>query len=65
MTMMNSLERGEGRADLVRRGNGQTRRVLGGKRHEFTFDSAVVRVQSASFERSGWHPLVVWARMIA
>ena len=48
MTLMNALECREVRADFVGSSNGQTRRVLGGNRHEVTFDSAVVRVQSAS-----------------
>ena len=41
MTVMDPLERGEGRADFVGRGNGKSERLIGGKSHVVTFHSAV------------------------
>ena len=65
MTLMNAFERGESRADLVDGCDGKPRRLIGGNGHGITFDSAVVRVQSARLSGAGWHPPVVSARMIA
>ena len=53
MAIMNPLERGEGRADLVGRGNREPGWLVGGKGHVVTFHSA----GAARLDRTGFRQL--------